>query len=117
MFESSVAKKLIAEFIREVWNEGKVEASSKYLAAKYTIRHDPGDPWHQQILDLEILHPDERAALLKRASEDPEVGYSYIFPSLELSVWRPPLPNNTSDPDGRCFRTIGVGRKGYYSEK
>ncbi len=49
--------------------------------------------------------------------DDPEHGYSYIFPSLELSVWRPTVPNNSQDPDGRCFRTIGVGRKGYYSQK
>ncbi len=45
--------------------------------------------------------------------EDPEIGYSYVFPQLELSVWRPCLPED--DPEGEYFSTIGVGRRGYYS--
>ena len=41
-----------------------------------------------------------------------ESGYSYIFPDLQLSVWRPVLPQD--DQRGRFFSTIGIGRKGYY---
>jgi hypothetical protein len=40
--------------------------------------------------------------------EDPELGHSYVFPSLDLAVWR------STDQDRR-FATIGVGRKGYFS--
>ena len=43
---------LLTDFIAEVWNAGDVEASDKYIAPKYTIHHDPGDPWDQQELDL-----------------------------------------------------------------
>ena len=46
---------------------------------------------------------------------DPELGYSYIFPRLELSLWRPVIPESQNDEDGRYFSTIGIGRKGYYS--
>ncbi len=42
----------------------------------------------------------------------PELGYSYIFPALDLSVWRPHLPK--AEPDGRFFATIGIGKAGYY---
>ncbi|HEY2444502.1 MAG TPA: ester cyclase [Rhizomicrobium sp.] len=46
-------KAILTNFIREVWNAGDIEASAKYLGVSYTIHHDPGDPWHGQILDLE----------------------------------------------------------------
>jgi hypothetical protein len=39
---------------------------------------------------------------------DPEHGLSYIFPELELSLWRPSLAD-------KGFATIGVGRPGYYA--
>jgi hypothetical protein len=42
-----------------------------------------------------------------------ELGYSFIFPRLELSLWRPVLPE--VDPKGRFFSTIGVGVEGYFS--
>ncbi len=46
-------KKLLLQFIEEVWNEGNAEASDKYIASKYTIHHDPGDPWDKKVLDLQ----------------------------------------------------------------
>jgi hypothetical protein len=45
---------------------------------------------------------------------DPELGYSYIFPLLELSLWRPAISED--EEEGRYFSTIGIGRKGYYSD-
>ena len=32
---------------------------------------------------------------------DPELGYAYIFPDLDLSLWRPVLPETPEDPEGR----------------
>ena len=43
-----------------------------------------------------------------------ELGYSYIFPALDLSLWRPVLPESPEDTDGREFSTIGIGVVGYY---
>jgi steroid delta-isomerase-like uncharacterized protein len=45
-------KQLLTQFIREVWNEGDVDAAADYLAQSYTIHHDPGDPWDGCVLDL-----------------------------------------------------------------
>ena len=39
-------------FIEDVWNRGDVEAAARYIAPRYTIRHDPGDPWDGKTLDL-----------------------------------------------------------------
>jgi steroid delta-isomerase-like uncharacterized protein len=43
---------LLTQFLEDVWNAGHVDASEKYLAPKYTIHHDPGDPWDRQELDI-----------------------------------------------------------------
>ncbi len=46
-------REIVRKLIQEVWNEGHVEASGSYIAARYTIHHDPGDPWEKKELDLE----------------------------------------------------------------
>ena|SRR5437899_7549978 len=46
--------------------------------------------------------------------DDPELGYSYVYPTLDLSLWRPVLPENPDDNEGRFFRSVGVGRSGYF---
>jgi steroid delta-isomerase-like uncharacterized protein len=45
-------KEILRNFIREVWTEGKVDAADEYLAPRYTVHHDPGDPWDGEALDL-----------------------------------------------------------------
>ena len=47
------SKEMLRNFIREVWSEGNVDAAGAYLAPRYTIHHDPGDPWDGQALDLD----------------------------------------------------------------
>jgi hypothetical protein len=61
-------------------------------------------------------HRTEAAELVKRIvanapydPDDPELGWSYLFPSLELSLWRP----TAEEP---YFATIGIGRHGYFSQ-
>jgi predicted ester cyclase len=45
-------KNILGHFLQEVWSEGNIEASDKYIAPHYVIHHDPGDPWDKQELDL-----------------------------------------------------------------
>jgi hypothetical protein len=55
----------------------------------------------------------------KSSQHDPkwrEIPYSYIFRSLQLSLWRPVLPSSPSDAEGRYFSTIGIGVRGYYDD-
>ena len=44
-------------------------------------------------------------------TSDPEHGFSFIFPSLELSLWRPEIEGRRA----LYFSTIGIGRLGCYS--
>lgn len=43
---------ILAAFMDEVWNQGDSGAVARYLAPRYTIRHDPGDPWDGRTLDV-----------------------------------------------------------------
>jgi len=45
-------KAFVTRFIQEVWTDGNVAAADTYIARRYTIHHDPGDPWDGQTLDL-----------------------------------------------------------------
>jgi len=49
-------------------------------------------------------------------SDDPELGHSYVYPALDLSLWRPIVPEGPEDVEGLTFRSVGVGRLGYYSK-
>lgn len=53
MLTSARRKQIVADLLREVWSEGRVEASDDYIAPRYTIHHDPGDPWATRELDIE----------------------------------------------------------------
>lgn len=55
--------------------------------------------------------------------EEKEIPYSYVFPEIDLAVWRqviPELDEETNDipdtDDGKYFWTIGIGVKGYYGK-
>jgi steroid delta-isomerase-like uncharacterized protein len=52
MSSSREIKSILTDFIEEVWNRGLVDAAARYVAPRYTIHHDPGDPWDKQELDL-----------------------------------------------------------------
>ena len=43
---------MLREFLAEVWNAGNIEAAERFIAQKYTLHHDPGDPWNGKELDL-----------------------------------------------------------------
>ena len=69
-------------------------------------------------LDVFATPADEVAAFISRDAIYDEAGrefpYSYIFRRLQLSLWRPVLPED--DDSGRFFSTIGIGRRGYYDD-
>ena len=54
--------------------------------------------------------------------DDREVPYSYVFPDIDLSVWRQFVPEQDEHnqevleaDEGKYFWTIAIGKKGYYS--
>ena len=62
------------------------------------------------------LTADDAVKHVERHDEsNPELGYSYVFPALELALWRPVIPESEDDEEGRTFSTVGVGVRGYFS--
>jgi len=68
--------------------------------------------------DLHALPADEVVELVGQDDsfdqDDPEVGYSYIFKGLQLSLWRPTLPQSPADADGQHFQAVGLASDGYF---
>lgn len=52
MLKNTDKKEILIDFIQEVWNEGNIDRVDEYIAQKYTIHHDPGDPWDHKVLNL-----------------------------------------------------------------
>lgn len=52
MTEAQKRKRYLSQFVREVWDEGNVDAADVYIASAYNVFHDPGDPWDGRVLDL-----------------------------------------------------------------
>src|ERR1043166_9392443 len=77
------------------------------------LSRDSGIRAHYRDLEVFATPADEVVAYIARdAAFDEkarELPYSYIFPGLQLSLWRPVLPED--DDAGRYFSTIGIGRK------
>jgi hypothetical protein len=73
-----------------------------------------GECLHELDADSAIAHVKKSAAYDPNA---PEPGYTYVFPALQLSLWRPVVPDasqDADDPTGRAFEAVGVGRTGYF---
>lgn len=82
-------KAILTQFIDEVWNLGNVDASDKYIAPRYTIHHDPGDPWDKQELDLpgykdrvrisRAPFPDQRFSIQNLVAEDDAAVMTWLW--------------------------------------
>jgi hypothetical protein len=43
-----------------------------------------------------------------------ELGHTYIFLKLQMSLWRGTMPEDEDDSDGRFFEAIGIAIPGYF---
>lgn len=45
---------------------------------------------------------------------DPEPGYSFVYPQLDIALWRPVISHDSTE-EGRFFSTFAIGREGYFA--
>lgn len=109
-FESNNRAEFVSGFFINFDTEGKVEfielANSDEFEALYK-----GVNLHK------LKANDALSIVLKEDSydaSDPELGYSYIFKKLQMSLWRGIVPEDESDIDGQYFEAVGIGRENYY---
>jgi steroid delta-isomerase-like uncharacterized protein len=70
-------KDILVHFTREVWNEGNISAADNYIAPRYKILHDPGDPWEG--CDLDLAGYKERVRVLRAAFPDQTFDIQGLF--------------------------------------
>jgi steroid delta-isomerase-like uncharacterized protein len=94
MSKANRRKEILIEFIREVWNEGKINSAGKYIASSYTILHDPGDAWDGKVLDREgykerlklsrAPFPDQHFAIQEMFAEENAVAMTWLWTGTQL---------------------------------
>ncbi|MGV2873825.1 hypothetical protein [Colwellia sp. E150_009] len=47
---------------------------------------------------------------------DFELGYSYIYQDIQLGFYRPTMPENEEDTEGKYFQVASVAEQGYWNE-
>jgi steroid delta-isomerase-like uncharacterized protein len=82
-------KSILEHFIKEVWTDGNINACDGFVADCYSIRHDPGDAWHQRTLSRAEFKervrlsrapfPDQRFELQELFAEDSAVAATWLW--------------------------------------
>jgi len=82
-------------------------------------------PRFRAVFDGVWLHgtpaEDAVAVVSKHATydeTDPECGYAFVFPILDMSLWRRTLPGDrqaATDVAGRYFEAVAIGTRGYFA--
>jgi len=94
MTMSEDTKTLLAAFLRDVWNAGDIAAAERYVAPRYRIHHDPGDPWDGRELDLAGFQervrlsrapfPDQRFEVVDMLAEPGKVAVTWRWTGTHL---------------------------------
>lgn len=82
-------KEAVVKLIEGVWNKGNLQIVDELIAPQYTIRHDPGDQWEEQTIDLVTYKdrvkisrnvlPDQKFHIEDLVAEDNKVAVSWKF--------------------------------------
>ncbi|MCF3935408.1 ester cyclase [Acuticoccus sp. M5D2P5] len=76
----------LLDFIDRAWSKGDPGAIEEHIAERYTIAHDPGDPWEGQTLTREGF----RDRLLQSRATAPDQAFTVvgaIEQGDEVAVW------------------------------
>ena len=89
---TSLRKQILRDFVDTVWSGGGIEAIDRFLAPRYTIHHDPGDPWDGQTLDVagfkervrqsRAPFPDQRFDLLEMLEDGDRIAVTWFWTGI-----------------------------------
>ncbi len=100
-------------FMVDFDGEGTVEFIELARSDLFQAEFD-GLDLHRVLAETAIQHVSRFA---RYDEENPELRYTFIFPELQLSLWRGTIPEPDQppdDPDGRHFEAVGVAVDSYF---
>lgn len=87
-------KTFLRSFIRDIWDEGRIDLIPSYLAPAYRIVHDPGDAWDGMTLDHAAFQervrqsrapfPDQRFAIQALFEDAESVAMTWLWTATHL---------------------------------
>lgn len=90
----SKRQQLLKEFLDRVWSAGEIDQCDRFLADRYTIQHDPGDPWDGQTLDpagfkervrvSRAPFPDQRFEVQQWFENDESIAVTWLWAATHL---------------------------------
>lgn len=81
-------KVIVRRFIKEVWTDGRIDACDTYLSEFYTIRHDPGDLWDGQKLDIDGFKERVRRSRAPCPDQKFEVQEMFADNNAVIVTWK-----------------------------
>lgn len=114
-------KALLAEFMDKVWSGGDFFELDRFLADRYTIRSDPGDPWDGRTLTREEFaeraeasrapFPDQQFFVDEYVAEGDVVAISWRWRGTHLADLGPfPASGRKIETSGLAFYFFENGR-------
>lgn len=103
---------ILKEFLDLVWSQGETEQCERFIAGRYHIHHDPGDPWEGQSLDLagfkeRVLQsrapfPDQKFDVQEWFENDDGVLVTWLWSATHLGDF------SGFPPSGKVIRMSGA---------
>jgi steroid delta-isomerase-like uncharacterized protein len=113
--------RVLAEFMEAVWNQGDVAAVDRFLAERYVIHSDPGDPWDgrtlshdefkQRLITSRAPFPDLRFDVSETVAEGDRVAITWTMRGHQTGevAGRPPT-GRTIEVQGMTVYYFADGR-------
>ncbi|MFZ4602872.1 MAG: ester cyclase [Caulobacterales bacterium] len=119
-------KQSVERLLHDVWSQGDVSAALQLIAERYTVFHDPGDPWEGQVLDREgyvqrVLasrapFPDQSFAIQSLFAENAKVAVTWLWKGTHrLPIAGIPATNRVIRMSGATvYSFVGEGIVGHW---
>lgn len=95
MKQLTIRQNILKEFLDQVWSSGEIDRCDRFLADRYTIRHDPGDPWDGRTLDVAGFKervrlsrepfPDQRFDVQEWFENDDSVAVTWLWSATHVT--------------------------------
>lgn len=109
-FEEEKRVCYFSSFMIDFDDDGKVEFIELGESEEYTTSLNG--------IDLHRVPAEDAVSIVGKSDkfdeDDPELGYSYIFKKIQMSLWRGSIPEDNEDEDGKYFEAIGIAQNDYF---